>query len=173
MLSFELSNIILSVVLISSFIIIFFFTYASFVEKNIVKNRCKTIVEDLTGTVKHIIPPEYLKYIQDNISNIKPPDLIEEDKDVNENNNLLMKKSIKILLVILCIGFSTVFILHRIYKFPLKQLLITNLITLLFVALTEFSFLTFFAQNYITIDSNFIKYKIIDVIVKSSSYLQN
>jgi len=169
MLSFEISNIILSVVLISSFIIIFFFTYASFVEKNIVKSRCKMIVEDLTGTVKNILPPEYLKSIQANVSNIKPPNLIEEDKYVNENNKLLMKKSVKILIVILCIGISIVFILHRIYKFPLKQLILTNLVTLLFAALTEFSFLTFFAQNYITIDSNFIKYKILDVIVKSVS----
>ena len=169
MLPYEIANIILSVVLISTFIGVFFFTYASMIEKNIVETRCKTIVEDLTNSFSTVATPNVLKSINEKLEQLAPPNLSEEDKKVAENNKALIKKSAIVILLLLIVGLSIVFILYKIYKFPVKGLIINNLIMLVFVALTEFIFLTFFAQNFITVDSNFIKNKIISVLIANGT----
>lgn len=169
MLPYEIANIILSVVLISTFIGVFFFTYASMIEKNIVETRCKTIVEDLTNSFSTVATPNVLKSINEKLEQFAPPNLSEEDKKVAENNKALIKKSAIVISLLLIVGLSIVFILYKIYKFPVKELIINNLIMLVFVALTEFTFLTFFAQNFITVDSNFIKNKIISVLIANGT----
>jgi len=47
-----------------------------------------------------------------------------------------------------------------------KKLIKYNLLALVFIALTEFAFITYFAKHYMTIDVNIIKKAVIDNIVK-------
>jgi hypothetical protein len=46
-------------------------------------------------------------------------------------------------------------------NFNMKTLIYQNLILLVFVALTEFSFITFFAADYVSINTNNIKLNVI------------
>ena len=50
--------------------------------------------------------------------------------------------------------------------FSFFEILEENIIVLVFVGITEFLFLTYFAQNYITIDANFVKEKMINTLLK-------
>lgn len=160
-------NTLLSVVLISAFIGIFFFTYASKVENDIVKVRSSQIINDLTETVIKISPKEQKEEISKTLGPyLMPPDLSKEDDTVEESNKELRKKAFIFIISFVVVGFIIFFGLAHIFKFSAKKMIYKNLIVLAFVALTEFCFLTFFARHYITIDSNFIKYKIIDTLVK-------
>lgn len=155
MLSHFIANTILHVVLISVFIGIFFFTYASKVEKEIVETRSIAIVQDLMKDYNALAPSSFTgKTISQNINT---PDMSKDDAEVEYNNKLLIMKVIKVLSIGFTIGILVVISICIYFKIPLKPLIITNLVSLFFVALTEFSFLTFFAKNYITIDSNYVK----------------
>jgi hypothetical protein len=161
------ANTLLSVVLISAFIGIFFFTYASYVENEIVKVRSEEIINDLTNTILTITPRQQRDELNRIITPyLVPPNLAEEDKKVEESNTKLRKEAFSFIVIFFILGFSIFLVLSYYFKFSAKRLVHKNLIILFFVALTEFCFLTFFAKHYITIDSNFIKYKVLDTIMK-------
>jgi len=158
----EIANIILHVTLISTFIGIFFFTYGSHIEENIVKKQVAFLIED-NKEVASLIPNDSKQKIIDSINNIKL-DLAEDDKKAAEQNKKLLIKAVKILSIVLVIGIAIVWKMSKMYNFNFIHLLKENLIILCFVALTEFSFLTFFAQNYLSIDPNIIRRRCITII---------
>ena len=161
----KIANVLLSIVLMSAFLGIFFFTYAARVEKNIVKSQSERIVVDLTADLNDVLTPTQLSDLRDLVSPyIVTPDLSKEDREIEENNKLLMKKASIVIITFVVIGLTAVFLLSKMENFSLKDIIIRNTIILFFVALTEFCFLTYLAQNYITIDSNFVKYKIINTL---------
>lgn len=161
----KIANVLLSVVLMSAFLGIFFFTYAAHIEKNIVKNQSEQIVIDLTADLNAVLTPKQLSGLRDLVSSyIVTPNLSKEDMEINENNKLLTKKASLAIITFVVIGLTAVFLLSRMENFSLKDIIIRNMIILFFVAMTEFCFLTYLAQNYITIDSNFVKYKIINTL---------
>lgn len=160
-------NTLLSVVLISAFIGVFFFTYATRVENEIVKVRSEEIINDLTNTFIKITPKEQREEINKIVGPyLVPPNLEKEDKEVVESNKQLRKKAFTFIITFFVVGFSTFFLLAHVFKFSARRMIHKNLIILIFVALTEFCFLTFFARHYITIDSNFIKYKVLETLTK-------
>ena len=159
---------IIQVILISTFIGIFFFTYASKVEENIVKKQCAEIIQDLSDDIKIMVPSNTLQQIYTKvIPNIKAPDLSKEDAEVKQKNDVLIKSVTKLIIAFVGIGVSIVALLIWIFKIPVKEILISSGVSVLFVAIVEYSFLTFFAQNYRTIDSNFVKMKILENINKN------
>lgn len=161
------ANTLLSVVLISAFIGIFFFTYASYIENQIVKIRSEEIINDLTNTVITITPKQDREEMNKVIAPyLIPPDLSQEDKEVEETNKNLEKRAFAFIATFFVIGFSVFLLLAHYYKFSAKRLIHKNLVILIFVAITEFCFLTFIAKHYITIDSNFVKYKILETLMK-------
>jgi hypothetical protein len=161
----HIASIICGVSLISVFIVIFFFTYASRIEQKIVQERCAEIVNDLTAGLESI-PKPYKSFLYTQIGPYLtvPPSLESADAQVVEQNKNLLKKSAIFAGSFLVLSFIAVFILSRIFEFSFLGILKTNLIILVFVGITEFSFLTFFAQNYITIDSNFVKETVLKTV---------
>ena len=167
MISKDIANVLCGTSLISVFIVIFFFTYASKIEQKIVEERCTEIVDDLTTPLSSI-PGEYKNLIREKIAPYLTvsPSMEQEDQKVAEQNRMLLKKSVLIVSVFLISAFLIIFILSRIYRFSFIEILENNLLILIFVGITEFVFLTFFAQNYITIDANFIKEKVVTTVVQ-------
>lgn len=160
---------IIQVVLIASFIGVFFFTYAAKVEENIVKKQCSEIIEDLSDDLKMLLPPDTLQKLYTQIiPKIQTPDLSKEDADVKVQNDVLLKKVKTLIFLFIVIGLSIASGLIWFFKIPLKDILISSIASVIFVAIVEYSFLTFFAQNYRTIDSNFVKMKIIENIIKNT-----
>jgi len=159
-------HIFISVTFISIFICIFFFTYATRVEKTIVVHQTKDLVDELTGTILNY--PSLKKTLKPYIDDWKPPDMTSEDNKVAKANKVIVNKAVYI------IGFSAttmlVFLLclAYIYNISFYSLIVPNLIILFLVAVTEFCFLTFIAANYISFDPNYIRYKILNVLKEFS-----
>lgn len=165
MLTKDIAHILCGTSLVSIFIVVFFFTYAAKIEQKIVQERCTEIIDDLTNVVTQL-PPEYKSMISTEIAPylVVPPSLEDEDRKVEAQNKALMKKAAIFLAVFVAIAFSIIFIMSKMYGFSFLDILKENFLVLIFVALTEFVFLTFFAQNYITIDANFVKEKIVQTV---------
>jgi len=163
----EIANIILHVTLISTFIGIFFFTYASRIEENIVKKQVAFLIEDNREIIS-LIPNDIKQNLVSKLNDIKL-DLSEDDNKTTEQNKKLLLNAAKILSVVLIVGVYIVLKMSHMYNFNFVHLLKENLIILCFVALTEFVFLTFFVQHYLSIDPNIIKRKFITIISGNNS----
>ena len=85
--SYNAINIIVSVVLISTFIPVFFFTYVSSVEKKIVKKQLENIVDELMSEVNMFLNDEQRELMKVMLFSMEMKDLSKEDKMVEENNN--------------------------------------------------------------------------------------
>jgi hypothetical protein len=166
----HIANIIMATAFISIFLGIFFFTYASKIEEKIVVARSTEIVQDITNSLL-LISPEQKEMLKNAVlPSLQVSSALEEqDQQVKiQNQKLVQKAAIAIsIFVVICsiiIGGLVYF-----YKIPLMDIVKNNLIILCFVALTEFIFLTFYAQYYITIDANFVKKQIADSLLNFAS----
>ena len=107
--------------------------------------------------------------IKELLLQIKPPELSEEDDEVKKLNNKIIIKtrdSIIIFIIILSIIIYFLYITSK-KDFNMKILIYQNFILLFFIALTEYSFITFFIADYISINTNNIKYDILQNIEKN------
>jgi len=167
----EIIKIIFQVIIIFIFVGIFFFTYASYIEQKIVEKQVDDIVVDLVGDIKMLWPPtnSSLTYVKQQIASTKPTNLSAQDDEVKASNKIILDKAVKSITIITIVGVILIFCIFMYSKYRGEHIdylgIIKNdFIILAFVASVEFGFLTFFAQNYRTIDSNFVKYKTLDTI---------
>ena len=76
------ANILLHVVLLSSFVAVLFFSYGSKIEQNVVKKQTTSIVDSLTSDIKNIIPPDQLSKLTPYIQQyLNVPDMSAQDKE--------------------------------------------------------------------------------------------
>jgi len=169
----SLANILLHVVMLSSFVAVFFFVYGSKVEQNVVKKQTNAIVDSFTGDIKNIVPQSQLDKLKPYLDQyLVAPDMQQADADAKKKNHDLMMKTVKILGIINGIAIALIIILWCVGKFAFQgkyyfsgwKLLRDNLITLAFVAVTEFFFLTVIAQNYKSADPNTVKLAIVNTL---------
>jgi len=156
------SHVIINVItftgLASIFISIFFFTYASTIEQEIVIDQAKIVVNDLMQTVNPLLTSDQKENIK---KNLKVPDNSEEDLESLNKNNALMSEAYISLLIIFAVTMVLSVTLSIIYKHNYYRILALNLLLLVFIALTEFTFLHFIPKNYIIADTNWIRWKIL------------
>ena len=100
------ANLLLSVLFISIFIAIFFFTYASRIEKQIVVNQTKDVVNYFTDSIQTLYPNSPL--ISNFINDLKAPDMKKDDEKVASENKKLFDKS----LLLICISSSIVLLIY-------------------------------------------------------------
>jgi len=160
-----ISNLLIGVTLFSIFLGIFYFTYASKIENEILKIQIKNLVDSFTNDLNKIHIRNINAVLYKAINGLKVPDMSEEDKKVNDSNKKLMIKSMKVfgIIALFCIVFITS--MFFIYKIELKSILITNCIILVFVGITEMFFLNMVAKRYNSLDTNTIKKTIIENII--------
>ena len=148
-------NLLVSLTIFSVFLIIFYFTYASYIENQILNNQIKILVDNLTYNIKDFnIDTNYLLKI---INETKLPDLSKEDIEVTNTNSQLIKKSLLIFGIFSLISLIIIFIICYVYKVNINEILKNNFILLVFVAITEIFFLNIIAKSYISLDPNIIK----------------
>lgn len=163
-----LANIIMNVSLISIFIAVFFFSYGSYISKQIIESQVKYLVDDIAGDTdlfftneisKKKFGNELKKFIKKKTEGKSDADLAAE-----KNNSALLKKSAIVLGSILLFGINTVWFMSKKYGFDFWNLLKYNLIILAAAGSTEFVFLTCFAKNYRIADRNKVKFDILESI---------
>jgi len=158
-------NIIISVALASSFIAFFFFTYAKNVEKLIVVKNVKYVINDLLDNIVPLIPKSLKDQIIEQIDQIKLPDMTEADTNVENENNKLLVRSKQLYGKVLIGTIILTLIISYIYKFNIIEIVVSNLILLGGIALTEYLFLNDVIANHISADPNTIKHKVISTLL--------
>jgi hypothetical protein len=141
-------NILLSVTFISTFIGAFFFTYGSYVEKNIVKDQSALLAKDIARDV-NLFPKETTQKIVDRIT---IPDMSAVDAQVDAYNKEIRNQAIVTLSVVFIVGLVLSIGISKWKNIDILPLVRDNLIILFFVGIVEFVFLTFVIQNVYIID---------------------
>ena len=161
-------NIIMNVGLISIFIAIFFFTYASTVEQDIVKEQTIIVINDLMQLANPFLSNEVKKQIYDNI---RAPDLSKEDEEVLHANSKLKMTAYTNLAVVFVIALILCLVLAHFYKHDLLNMLKLNLILVVLVGITEFTFLHFVPHKFISADTNWVRGKILSSIKEKFKFV--
>lgn len=160
----SLADIFVHLALICTFIIIFFFTYASYIEKTVIQNETSDIVEQLSREISIILTTEQNNQLRTFFKNIQVPDMSASDKSVKDSNDVLLNESIIFLLFFVASCFIIVLILYLFTDFSIKNLLIHNLVALFSVAAVDFTFLTVFAKHYKPSDSSYVKTRLLVIL---------
>jgi hypothetical protein len=155
------SNIIVGLVLFSIFLAVFYFTYASKIEKEILDIQVKNLIDDLTYDMS-AFPNDINEKLRTIVKNISVSDLSKEDKEIDDGNQELINRALINFGIFAAISVTILTIFFIIYNIDLKDIVITNLILLAFIAITEVLFLNLIAKSYRSLDPNVIKLNIIN-----------
>ena len=162
----------IKVSLIFSFLTIFFFVYVTKIEKEEFKKQMNLIVDNIMNDVVINLPTlinsndsiskENINILINGIIDVMEEKITIESKgpiqDVAIINAGVKKKAFHVLsTILLIIIFITLLLIIFGFCIPIKQHIKEALIVVFFVALTEFSFLTFIASKYISASPNKVK----------------
>lgn len=154
------SNILLHVLILSIFLTIFFFTISVKIEKNIVKKQIDFLIDDLLGNILKGISTEQKSFIKNSIktnTEKQQNNLKKLDEPIKKSNNQIIKKCIIFISILTTILLIILIILGIVFKWNLNHMKILvsgAIISLLFVALTETSFLILISSNYLAANPN-------------------
>ena len=156
-------ELILYITFISIFIGVFYFTYVISVEKQIIKSQASLIANDFAASV-NILPNNVIKSFKDNI---QTTDTTKLDVDQIKHNNELRKKTYDTLFYVFISGILLSYFICEKNHYNYTTFLIKAFIVLVFVGLTEYTFLTMVIKNYISADPNYIKYALLKSLNKN------
>ena len=167
-------TVLLQVVLFFIFIVIFYFTYVKNVIKESFIDQINYVTDDLT---KQITP--FVIFIPQKIKTdlIDKIDILIKDIEKDKNNknidsenqnleNISMDVSIALIAGLLIFLIIISLANYCIYS---SSLLTETILSLAFIALTEFSFLQLIAKNYKAADPNHVRYSIFSTLNKVMS----
>ncbi len=164
-----ITSIVVHVGVLAVFLSIFFFTIAVSVEKNIISDQIEFLVNSLIGNVFSGIPKNdkiiIKNAINSKIDNINFKDLDEKTKKNNNkifNNNLIFIGTLLAFVIVLL-----TFLSYVDKEFDSKLVMFGAIFSLIFVAITETSFLLLIGSNYLSTDPNKIKEKIVDKLYEN------
>lgn len=152
-LAFVITSILFQIILSIVFITTFFFTYVTKIENNIVVKQVSEVISDFNRDSELILPDKVLNYLKENAPSIDTS----QDAQVVAQNNKIRRTTFRNLWIGSAIGFIIVAVLAIIYKINLLELVASASFSVIAIAVAEFIFSTFFAQNYKTLDENYIK----------------
>jgi hypothetical protein len=159
-----ITSIILQVTTIIIFITIFFITYATRVERDMVAHEVDVLIGDFTSNIDVICTEKQLEELRAELSTLEPPDMKEEDAIVEKKNSELIWSTIKLVGIIGIVGIFITVVLGCYYKLSFLQLSKECLFGLITVALVEYVFLTYIVKNYNSLDPNWVKLYIVQVL---------
>ena len=154
-------NVFINIGLISVFIGIFFFTYVSIVEKEIIQKQSEIITTDLISIIKPYISSKDSIKLKNNLS---APNMSKEDKEAKESNDKLKNTAYNNMIFIFSVCIVSSLLLSIYFIKPEHNYIYTiliNLVLLIIVGLTEYLFLKYILANYIIGDPNYVKYRIL------------
>jgi len=153
----SLADIFLHLLLVGTFVIVFFFYYASKIERDVIKLETSEIVSDLSAQISAMLSDSQNKQVREKMLSLQYPDMSAADEQVKTKNQALLKKSFLFLAFFSGFCITVIAILWAIGQFSLKELFLHNGVALASVFATDFVFLTFFARNYKPSDSSVVK----------------
>jgi len=153
----SVADVVLHVMLVGTFVILFFFFYASFIERTVVQTETTEIVQDLQSEISALLSDDQNQQVRVQMQALQYPDMSAPDASVKSTNNNLLKQSLIFLAILVGCGIVLIGILWYFGGFSLKHLLLHNIVGVIAVAVTDFTFLTVFARSYKPSDSSVVK----------------
>jgi hypothetical protein len=158
----EIAYIILSFVLTATFIAIFFFTYVSSVEADIIKTQIDKVITDFVSSTNIVLTPDQKSQVGKIItSGLTVPDMSDDDNKAAKTNSDLVNQSMIIFGCLVGGGLLIVLGMWYYYKLDILEILKYSLIMLAVIALTELLFVTLVTKNYRLIDDNYLSYLVV------------
>jgi hypothetical protein len=165
-------GILVMVALYTVFVSIFFFTYGAYVEKSVVQNNAKLLVEGLVDDISFFgkkIMPSDMAALEKLLKNLKLPDTTEMDNQVTQQNKEITKQTAMVVGVgaIIAIVIAIIFwwlIVKKTWKYFGINIMVKSLLLLFIVGCTEFFYFTVISKNYRSLDPNVAKKAIIQSI---------
>lgn len=161
----EIASIIINVIFVASFLSIFFFTYASKVEKSIVENQIDYLVKNITDDI-YLLPQEDRQELKELVSKFQLPNMESVDQQASQNNEAIIIKTSKMIAIGLIVSLIGLYFISKKYNFSAFNVIKENLIILLFIGLTEFTFLNLFGRNYMSVRPNQIKLALVNKLAQ-------
>ena len=162
----------------TAFVGFFFFTYGAYTERKVVSNQINTLIDSFSEDFIFFSEQtpngeKWLKSIGENISDLKPPDLSNADKKVEENNSSLIKTA-SIILTVTFLVFSLLSVTVWYFglskkekrKDPYPSIIQRIVLLMIIVMLVEFLFFTLVAGNYSPVDPNSVKKALVESLQK-------
>ena len=162
----------IQVSLVFSFLTIFFFVYVTKIEKEEFKKQMNLVVDNIMDDVVNGMPnllnsnsplsKENTNILVNGIIDVMEEKITIEAKDSIQdiakiNSDVKSKAFSSLTTVLLGVVIIAVIFLILGFCIPIKQNIKEALIAVIFVGLTEFSFLTFIASKYISASPNKVK----------------
>jgi hypothetical protein len=159
----DILNILFHVLILFTFLTIFFFTYISTTEKNatqdainnIINNQSKSILSEIDNLDKKIggkIDWDKFKEISENIVNSNTDyDKTTDGESIKDNNNNVFWTSIYIIiaLVVIIVAYIIWNLYYKHEKLKIGEILKDNFIIFMFVGTIEFLFFVYIVSKYI------------------------
>lgn len=164
----QITNIVLHIILIACFISVFFFIYAVNIEEKVVETQVDYIVADFVDNLA-ILDDSSRNILKQYVNTIKKPNLDNADKQVTNKNNGIRNYVFKIACVAIIFGALFVYFMTKTYNFSAKELMFKNVVFLVFVALTEYCFLTYLGSQFRSGDPNYAKRTMASTLQKISN----
>lgn len=159
----DILNILFHVLILFTFLTIFFFTYIAATEKNttqdaidnIINNQSKSILSKIDNLDKKIgekINWNKIKEISENVINSNVDyDKTEDGENIKDNNNNIFWTSIYIIiaLIVIIIGYISWNLYYKNTNLNIGKILKDNFVIFLFVGTIEFLFFVYIVSKYI------------------------
>jgi len=150
----KIAFIIMNVAFIALFIGIFYFTYASNIEADVVQRQMSDLVNYFMNDVDILLSSDIKKTIANSLANVKlPPSVYAQDEYTTTENSIRETQAFQILITIFLLSMGVAWFLvpnaSEYFSICKMSLLFTAVI-----AIVEFSFLTFIGQYYQSVDPN-------------------
>lgn len=158
----KISDITMSVIFMTSFLTIFYFAYVVKIENDIVKEQIDFLTKNFVSEIS--IFDNVTDKLKDGFDSLKPPNLSKQNKEVADSNKKIYDNVIKYVAIVNVLGLASIYYLSKKYNFNMFNMVKHNIIVLCFIALTEYSFLNFYVKKFISVDTNHIKYNILNKI---------
>jgi hypothetical protein len=153
-------NITLHILILFTFLTLFFFLYISKIEKENINSVTNSLIKSQTDQSLTNLEKKLKEYNQelpkDKLANLANKMNIDSTKDIpeikNNNKNLIIKGSVMCgILLLIFIGLIIYYKYYKKYDIDLKHILIENIIIFSFTGIIEFLFFTQIASKFIPV----------------------
>jgi hypothetical protein len=169
--SITATNILIHVAIVSFYLTLFFFIFEHNFKRNIVEKQIDTVIDDFVNKSLKPLPSNRKKDVKEQINKAFQNSRYENiDDEAKKNNKNIFHKSLIFLFTFLIIVIIIAVLLGNYYKWSSKYktfLINSTIVSLIFTAITELSFMFLISRNYTFTDPNNIKYKIIETLANN------
>ena len=169
--SITITNILIHVGIVSLYLTLFFFLIEHNFKRNIVEKQIDTVIDNFINKSLKPLNNDRRTNIKKQVNKAFENSRYENiDDEAKKNNEKVFHTSLIFLFIVLAIVIILTIVLGNYFKWEQKYisfLINSSIVSLIFIAISDISFMLLIARNYTFSDPNNIKYKIIETLANN------